>query len=103
MVMTAAMADAESEVQPSRPGQYRQFVYAGDALLMARTVDDIQRCLEAVCQSASNVGLEMHQGKLQLSRVRCTNGMVRAPTGEVVEATDALPNLGTTSSCDGRA
>eukprot|EP00959_Pyramimonas_sp_CCMP1952_P007553 157888-Pyramimonas_sp.AAC.1 len=70
---------------------------------MARTVDDIQRWLQAVCQSAANVGLEMHWGKLQLLRVRC-DGIVRAPTGEAIEAKDSLSYLGTTNQQrDGRA
>eukprot|EP00959_Pyramimonas_sp_CCMP1952_P321095 6719490-Pyramimonas_sp.AAC.1 len=96
------MHDAEAALQPARPGQFRQLVYADDTLLMARTVADIQKWLTAVCESAANVGLEMHWGKLQLLRVRC-DGRVRTPAGEVIEATDALSYLGTTISIDGRA
>eukprot|EP00959_Pyramimonas_sp_CCMP1952_P027955 586589-Pyramimonas_sp.AAC.1 len=47
MVMSVMMHDAEAALQPARPGQFRQLVYADDALLMARTVADIQKWLTA--------------------------------------------------------
>ena len=102
VTMSVVMHDAEMGLQPARPGQFQQLVYADDTLLMARTAADLQRWLDAMCRSASAVGLDIHWGKLQLLRVRC-DGRVRTPTGRDIEATETLSYLGTTVCSDGRA
>ena len=46
------MHDAESALQPARPGEFRQLAHADDALLMARTAGDLD--------SAAQVGQAGH-------------------------------------------
>ena len=106
MLMTVLMRDAADKLPPGdqellRQGSLAELLYADDTLLLSVSADSLERFLAAVSSAGSTYGLELHWGKLQLIKVRCSTAVHR-PDLSTIEPQSNLLYLGSLVSDDGR-
>jgi len=106
MLMSVLMQDAEDKLPPEdqellRQGSLAELLYADDTLLLSVSAKSLERFLVAVSNAGAAYGLELHWGKLQLIKVRCSTAVHR-PDLSTIEPQSNLLYLGSLVSDDGR-
>jgi len=100
------MQDAAARLPPQdqdllRSGALAELLYADDTLLLSISAKSLERFLAAVGSAGAAYGLELHWGKLQLTKVRC-NTAVHRPDLSLIEPQSNLLYLGSLVSDYGR-
>ena len=106
MLMSVLMQDAADMLpledrELLRQGSLAELLYADDTLLLSVSAKSLERFLAAVSSAGATYGLELHWGKLQLIKVRCSTA-VRRPDLSIIETQSSLLYLGSVVSDDGR-
>ena len=100
------MQDAADKLPPHdqdllRQGSLEELLYADDTLLLSVSAKSLERFLVAVSNAGAAYVLELHWGKLQLIKIRCSTAVHR-PDLSTIEPQSNLLYLGSLVSDDGR-
>ena len=98
------MQDAADKLPPDdqvllKRGCLAELLYADDTLLLSVSANSLERFLAAVSSAGATYGLELHWGKLQLIKVRCS-AAVHRPDHSVIDPQSSLLYLGSIVSDD---